>query len=90
MQQAADLVGLPVAYVFPVKNYSSELSVSSNTDILLLSALQRILEAVDDALEDTEDTPPPRSAPPLQSPTLPLPSTTPPALELAGPDVLTV
>uniref|UniRef100_A0A4W5RAF4 TLDc domain-containing protein n=1 Tax=Hucho hucho TaxID=62062 RepID=A0A4W5RAF4_9TELE len=39
MQKAAEVVGLPVSYVFPVKNYSSELSVSCNTDILLLSAM---------------------------------------------------
>ncbi|CAB1340148.1 unnamed protein product [Coregonus sp. 'balchen'] len=52
MQKAAEVVGLPVSYVLPVKNYSSELSVSCNTDILLLSAVHHILQAVDDTYED--------------------------------------
>ncbi|XP_035630978.1 interferon-induced protein 44-like [Oncorhynchus keta] len=52
MQKAAEVVGLPVSYVLPVKNYSSELSVSCNTDILLLSAVHHILQAVDDTFED--------------------------------------
>uniref|UniRef100_A0A4W5RG54 TLDc domain-containing protein n=1 Tax=Hucho hucho TaxID=62062 RepID=A0A4W5RG54_9TELE len=48
----SEVVGLPVSYVFPVKNYSSELSVSCNTDILLLSAVHHILQTVDDTFED--------------------------------------
>eukprot|EP00063_Salmo_salar_P086109 XP_014060944.1 PREDICTED: interferon-induced protein 44-like [Salmo salar] len=52
MQKAAEVVGLPVSYVLPVKNYSSELSVSCNTDILLLSVVHHILQAVDDTFED--------------------------------------
>ncbi|CAB1340137.1 unnamed protein product [Coregonus sp. 'balchen'] len=52
MQKAAEVVGLPLSYVLPVKNYSSELSVSCNTDILLLSAVHHILQAVDDTYEE--------------------------------------
>ena len=52
MQKAAELVGLPLSYVLPVKNYISQLSVDLNTDILLLSAFNTILQAVDDTLED--------------------------------------
>ncbi|XP_029604396.1 interferon-induced protein 44-like [Salmo trutta] len=52
MQKAAEVVGLPVSYVLPVKNYSSELAVSCNTDILLLSAVHHILQAVDDTYEE--------------------------------------
>ncbi|KAI4885332.1 hypothetical protein NFI96_027588 [Prochilodus magdalenae] len=52
MQKAAELVGLPLSYVLPVKNYISQLSVDLNTDILLLSAFNTILQAVDDMLED--------------------------------------
>ncbi|XP_036416299.1 interferon-induced protein 44-like isoform X3 [Colossoma macropomum] len=52
MQKAADLVGLPLSYVLPVKNYISQLSVDLNTDILLLSVVNSILQAVDDTLED--------------------------------------
>ncbi|XP_076872594.1 interferon-induced protein 44-like [Brachyhypopomus gauderio] len=52
MQNAAQLVGLPLSYVLPVKNYISQLAVDCNTDILLLSVVDSILQTVDDALED--------------------------------------
>ncbi|KAI5627753.1 interferon-induced protein 44-like, partial [Silurus asotus] len=52
MEKAAELVGLPLSYVLPVKNYVSQLTVDCNTDILLLSAVMSILQAVDDTLED--------------------------------------
>ncbi|XP_036416298.1 interferon-induced protein 44-like isoform X2 [Colossoma macropomum] len=52
MQKAAELVGLPLSYLLPVKNYISQLSVDLNTDILLLSVVSSILQAVDDMLED--------------------------------------
>ncbi|XP_076872595.1 interferon-induced protein 44-like [Brachyhypopomus gauderio] len=48
MQNAAELVGLPLSYVLPVKNYISQLAVDCNTDILLLSVVDSILQAVDD------------------------------------------
>uniref|UniRef100_A0AAR2L8M7 G domain-containing protein n=1 Tax=Pygocentrus nattereri TaxID=42514 RepID=A0AAR2L8M7_PYGNA len=48
MQKAAQLVGLPLSYVLPVKNYISQLSVDLNTDILLLNVVNSILQAVDD------------------------------------------
>uniref|UniRef100_A0A673VZC4 Interferon-induced protein 44-like n=1 Tax=Salmo trutta TaxID=8032 RepID=A0A673VZC4_SALTR len=51
-EKVAEVVGLPVSYVLPVKNYSSELAVSCNTDILLLSAVHHILQAVDDTYEE--------------------------------------
>ncbi|KAM9495811.1 interferon-induced protein 44-like [Clarias gariepinus] len=52
MQKAAELVGLPLSYVLPVKNYVSELTVDCKTDILLLTVVTSILRAVDDTLED--------------------------------------
>lgn len=52
MKKAAGLVGLPLSYVLPVKNYVSQLTVDCNTDILLLSVVMSILQAVDDTLED--------------------------------------
>uniref|UniRef100_A0A3B4CG87 TLDc domain-containing protein n=1 Tax=Pygocentrus nattereri TaxID=42514 RepID=A0A3B4CG87_PYGNA len=51
-EKAAQLVGLPLSYVLPVKNYISQLSVDLNTDILLLNVVNSILQAVDDTLED--------------------------------------
>ncbi|TSL47546.1 Interferon-induced protein 44 [Bagarius yarrelli] len=52
MQKAATMVGLPLSYILPVKNYFSTLTVDCNTDILLLSVVMSILQAVDDSLED--------------------------------------
>ncbi|XP_048105696.1 interferon-induced protein 44-like [Alosa alosa] len=52
MQKAAEFVGIPVSFVLPVRNYASELSTNCNTDILLLSAVRSILQAVDDTLDD--------------------------------------
>lgn len=52
MKKAAKLVGLPLSYVLPVKNYVYQLTMDCNTDILLLSVVMSILQAVDDTLED--------------------------------------
>ncbi|MCJ8749951.1 hypothetical protein PDJAM_G00193450 [Pangasius djambal] len=52
MQKAAELVGLPLSYVLPVKNYVAQLTVDYMTDILLLSVVMSILQSVDDTLED--------------------------------------
>ncbi|XP_035280564.1 interferon-induced protein 44-like isoform X2 [Anguilla anguilla] len=52
VHKAAELMGLPMSFVLPVKNYSSELSVNCNTDILLLSALNCILHSISDGFDD--------------------------------------
>ncbi|XP_064199600.1 interferon-induced protein 44-like isoform X1 [Anguilla rostrata] len=57
MHKAAELMGLPVSFVLPVKNYSSGRSVDCNTDILLLSALNCMLCSIDDWLEDYTPSP---------------------------------
>lgn len=44
MNKAAALLGMPTSSIVPVKNYSSELDVDVNTDVLLLSALDHILQ----------------------------------------------
>ncbi|KAF4092090.1 hypothetical protein AMELA_G00016980 [Ameiurus melas] len=61
MQKAAELVGFPVSYVLPVMNYVSQLTVDSKTDILLLSVVMSILQAVDDTFEDQYSNPVPVS-----------------------------
>lgn len=61
MQKAGELVGLPLSYVLPVKNYISQLTVDCNTDILLLSAVMSILHAVDDTFEDQYTIPAPKN-----------------------------
>lgn len=52
MQTAAEFFGMPLSYVFPIKNYVSQLAVDCNTDILLLNAVINILHAVNDMHED--------------------------------------
>uniref|UniRef100_A0A3Q3W126 G domain-containing protein n=1 Tax=Mola mola TaxID=94237 RepID=A0A3Q3W126_MOLML len=42
--QTAALLGMSSSYIVPVKNYSSELKVDVNTDVLLLSAVDHILQ----------------------------------------------
>ncbi|XP_039598655.1 interferon-induced protein 44-like, partial [Polypterus senegalus] len=44
---AGNLLGLPVSCIVPVKNYSSELELNCSTDILILSAVDLILQYVD-------------------------------------------
>lgn len=67
MQKAAELVGLPLSYVLPVKNYVSEMTVECNTDILLLSVGMSILQAVDDTFEDQYSNPVPQAVKEISS-----------------------
>ncbi|XP_053499721.1 interferon-induced protein 44-like [Ictalurus furcatus] len=67
MQKAAELVGLPLSYVLPVKNYVSQLIVERNTDILLLSVGMSILQAVDDTFEDQYSNPVPQAVKEISS-----------------------
>ncbi|XP_014004852.1 interferon-induced protein 44 isoform X4 [Salmo salar] len=52
MTKAGALLGMSTSYIVPVKNYSSELDVDENTDILLLSAVDHILQYVDLYFQD--------------------------------------
>ncbi|XP_042604852.1 interferon-induced protein 44-like [Cyprinus carpio] len=45
-------LGVPVSCVLPVKNYSQELELELNCDVLLLTALQQILRFADDYFDD--------------------------------------
>lgn len=47
INRAAALLGMSTSYVVPVKNYSSELDVDDNTDLLLLNAVDHILQYAD-------------------------------------------
>lgn len=38
---------MSTSYIVPVKNYSSELEVNVNTDVLLLTAVDHILQYAD-------------------------------------------
>lgn len=44
IEEAAALLGMSPSYIVPVKNYFRELTVDSNTDVLLLSAVDHILQ----------------------------------------------
>ncbi|XP_042371117.1 interferon-induced protein 44 isoform X2 [Plectropomus leopardus] len=52
MGKAGDLLGMSTSYIVPVKNYSSELDLDDNTDVLLLSAVDHILQYADLFFQD--------------------------------------
>ncbi|KAK5879582.1 hypothetical protein CesoFtcFv8_022684 [Champsocephalus esox] len=51
MKEVSALVGLPENCILPVKNYSEELDLNSDTDALILSALTHILQLGNDHLD---------------------------------------
>lgn len=52
MDKAGALLGMSTSYIVPVKNYSSELDLDTNTDVLLLSAVDHILQYADLYFQD--------------------------------------
>ncbi|KAA0722595.1 Interferon-induced protein 44 [Triplophysa tibetana] len=44
MQMCSDKVGVPMNYIFPVKNYHDEIETQDDIDILILKALEQILK----------------------------------------------
>ncbi|XP_051767203.1 interferon-induced protein 44-like isoform X2 [Ctenopharyngodon idella] len=52
VQEVSSRLGVPVSCVLPVKNYSQELELELNCDVLLLTALQQMLNFSDDYLDD--------------------------------------
>ncbi|XP_067271952.1 interferon-induced protein 44-like isoform X2 [Pseudorasbora parva] len=52
VQEVSSRLGVPVSCVLPVKNYSQELELELNCDVLLLTALQQTLNFADDYLDD--------------------------------------
>ncbi|XP_068590944.1 interferon-induced protein 44 isoform X2 [Cebidichthys violaceus] len=52
MGKAAALLGMSTSYIIPVRNYSSELDLDVNTDVLLLSAVDHILQYADLYFQD--------------------------------------
>lgn len=52
MGKAGTLLGMSTSYIVPVKNYSSELGLNVNTDVLLLSAVDHILQYADLYFQD--------------------------------------
>ncbi|XP_051767208.1 interferon-induced protein 44-like isoform X4 [Ctenopharyngodon idella] len=54
VQEVSSRLGVPVSCVLPVKNYSQELELELNCDVLLLTALQQMLYFADDYLDDVD------------------------------------
>lgn len=52
VQEVSSRLGVPVSCVLPVKNYSQELELNLNCDVLLLTALQQMLNFAEDYLDD--------------------------------------
>ncbi|KAF7659689.1 hypothetical protein LDENG_00294800 [Lucifuga dentata] len=52
MEKAGALLGMSTSYIVPVRNYSSQLSLDLNTDVLLLIAVDHILQYVDLCFQD--------------------------------------
>ncbi|XP_034002112.1 interferon-induced protein 44-like isoform X9 [Trematomus bernacchii] len=52
MNKAGDLLGMSTSYIVPVKNYSSELELNVNNDVLLLRAVDHILQYADLYFQD--------------------------------------
>ncbi|XP_015228288.1 interferon-induced protein 44-like isoform X2 [Cyprinodon tularosa] len=48
-------VGIPVSCIFPVKNYTEEIKLTNDIDVLLLSTMRRIINIGDDFLNKRKD-----------------------------------
>ncbi|KAG9262529.1 interferon-induced protein 44-like [Astyanax mexicanus] len=51
MEEYSNLLGVPMHCIFPVKNYSEEISTNINVDILVLTALNNIVHFANDYVE---------------------------------------
>ncbi|KAM4574089.1 interferon-induced protein 44-like [Fundulus diaphanus] len=55
IQEASSKLGIPVSCIVPVRNYTEELDLDLNTDILLLSAVIQMLRFADNFFDDVSD-----------------------------------
>ncbi|XP_008304305.1 interferon-induced protein 44-like, partial [Stegastes partitus] len=55
MQKVSTRLGVPLSCVVPVRNYSEELELDLNCDILLLSAIIQMLRFADNYFDDVSD-----------------------------------
>lgn len=54
MELCSAKVGVPMSNIFPVKNYSYEIDTNDNVDVLILKALEQIVQTADDNLLDSK------------------------------------
>lgn len=52
VEKVANIMGLPRARVFPVKNYENETGLVVGINILVLEAMKRCLDLADDFIEE--------------------------------------
>ncbi|XP_053471710.1 interferon-induced protein 44-like isoform X2 [Ictalurus furcatus] len=52
MQECSNLLGIPLSNIFPVKNYHEEVDTNDDMDVLILKALDQIVNLANDALEN--------------------------------------
>lgn len=55
MQEAGTRLGMPLSCVVPVKNYSEELELDPNCDVLLLQAVVQMLRFADNYFDEIGD-----------------------------------
>lgn len=55
MHEVSDRLGLPLSCIVPVKNYSKELEVDPNCDIVLLSAVIQMIRLADDYFDEINE-----------------------------------
>ncbi|XP_073332905.1 interferon-induced protein 44-like [Pagrus major] len=55
MQEVSTRLGVPLSCVVPVRNYSEELELDPNCDILLLSAVKQMLRFADNYFDEISD-----------------------------------
>ncbi|XP_074484760.1 interferon-induced protein 44-like [Sebastes fasciatus] len=55
MQEVSTRLGVPMSCVVPVKNYSKELELDVNCDILLLTAIIQMLRSTDSYFDELSD-----------------------------------
>lgn len=54
MELCSVKVGVPLSNIFPVKNYHDEIDTNDDVDVLILKALEQIIQLADDRLEDID------------------------------------
>lgn len=50
VKQCSNVIGAPVKCIFPVKNYFEESDTNDDTDIVILLALEHIVDAARDCV----------------------------------------
>lgn len=53
-RELSESLGIPLSFVLPLKNYNEELELNQDTDILLLTAVEQMLNYADSFFEDQE------------------------------------